>query len=80
MALDITDHPLFDVAIEQAVKLTPPSLNPRTAFSIQEVQNLMAMMWVQGVIWGVMNPQAAVSSMLNFDQERKADAAANKDG
>lgn len=75
MPLDTTDHPLFDHALEHAVKLTPPNLPPDKTFTLGEVQALMAMMWVHGMNWGVLNPQAAVSATMNFGERRKQELA-----
>lgn len=76
MPLDITDHPLYDTALEEAVKLTPPTVDQNSLFKLSDMQHIMARMWIQGMNWGVLHPQAAVSATMNFGLERKAEAEA----
>jgi hypothetical protein len=73
MPLDMTDHPLYDLAIEQAVKLTPPNLPRNALFGLEHVQQLMALMWCQGVTWGVTHPQEAVSATMHMGERVTAE-------
>lgn len=71
--MDIQQHPLYDLALERAVQLTPPHLAPNATFNLALVQDLMARMWVQGVTWGVTHPQEAVSSTMWMGERIKAE-------
>ena len=73
MPLDITDHPLYDVALEEAVNLTPPHMDPNLLFKLADMQHIMARMWIQGMNWGVTHPQEAVSATMNFGLRRRAE-------
>jgi hypothetical protein len=72
MPLDMTDFPLYDIAIETAVSMTPAQLSQKALFDLQHVQNLMALMWCQGVTWGVLHPQEAVSAHMFMANRLKA--------
>lgn len=71
MTVEITDHPLYDMATEQAVHMTPPDLSADTLLPLPLVQQLMASMWIQGLTWGAMNPQQAVSATMNIGERMK---------
>lgn len=71
MSVDMKDHPLYDLATEQAVAMTPPNLTKNTVFPLMLVQELMTLMWLQGLTWGVTHPQEAVTSTMNLGQRRR---------
>jgi hypothetical protein len=73
MTLQINDHPLYDLALEEAVKNTPPTLNPGALFKLEHVQEIMATMWIRGVTWGAIHPQQAVSATMWMGERMKED-------
>lgn len=75
MSIDVTDHPLYDLAVEYAVNFTPKDMPLDAQLTVAQVQTIMAIAWLEGVNWGVTHPMEAAAATAHMGLKMQAGRA-----